>query len=272
MKIEYRSWWKGFPPRKIKLDIGGWSGNPGHEDGDSPQPWHCQPWVDGNTYGLELIYPFKTEVCIFNNNGKMEFIGDFEANNELLPNIPSPPFKTFASGHYGFTSFLDLIVPEDHVIRVETHPKYFVDPLDETPCALPGHIQSWWSRIFFVVFKNPPLNRKHYFRYGEPFAQLLIVPQKAEYELKEMSYLKKVERQTYESILNEFAHKVSTKRWQDDRGNIFDNKYKLLSSAYAKGGIDAVKTILDKAIIKSLKYTKVNIDNLSKALRQIWNR
>src|SRR5581483_5793386 len=115
---------KGLPPRQIRLQIPGWAGDShDHGDGAKPQPWHCPPWVDGSTYGLELIYPFDTECHVVNDNGEIKFIGDFSP--EQPTGIKFPPFMTFAPGHYGYTSALDIQVPDDHVLRIEPHPRFY---------------------------------------------------------------------------------------------------------------------------------------------------
>src|SRR5687767_59867 len=78
IELKYRCWYKGVPPKPIKLQIPGWAGDShGHSNGDKPQPWHCPPFVEGATYGLELIYPFETEVSVRNVDGKIKFDGDF---------------------------------------------------------------------------------------------------------------------------------------------------------------------------------------------------
>ena len=35
--LKYRTWYKGVPPKPIKLEIPGWAGDSmGHDDGESP--------------------------------------------------------------------------------------------------------------------------------------------------------------------------------------------------------------------------------------------
>lgn len=75
--IKYRTWFKGVAPRPIRLEIPGWAGEKNWESG---QPWHCKPFVDGATYGLELIYPYDTEVAVVSKNGVSEFL--FEDKQE----------------------------------------------------------------------------------------------------------------------------------------------------------------------------------------------
>src|SRR6185436_6341020 len=59
--LKYRTWFKGTPPRQIKLEVPGWSGD---KNWDVGQAWHCKPYNDGSTYGLELLYPFDTECTV----------------------------------------------------------------------------------------------------------------------------------------------------------------------------------------------------------------
>ena len=74
LEIKYRTYYKGIPPKKIKLKIPGWSGDSkDYGDGAKPQPWHCVPFVEGSTYGLELIYPFETECVVTREDGKIKF-------------------------------------------------------------------------------------------------------------------------------------------------------------------------------------------------------
>lgn len=171
--------WRGLkdlPPRPIKLQIPGWAGHDlDHGGGAVPQPWHCPPFVDGSTYGLELVYPFEADCHVSIRNGELHISREFE--EELHPSMQEPPFKQFAPGHYGFTSSLDLLVPDDMVVRVESHPRFFTDTTGTCPCAVPGHIHTaFWPRIFFVVFKAPWPGQTHVFRKGEPYAQILVLP------------------------------------------------------------------------------------------------
>lgn len=155
IEIKYKTWYKGVGPKPIKLEIPGWSGhNHNHSSGEKPQPWHCPPFVAGSTYGLELIYPFESECLVRTRDGKVEFEGDFTTESREC-SVKLPPFSNFAPGHYGFTSSLDIECDPDYVIRLEPHPRYYVDTVGDVPLCITGHLESWWPRIFFIVFKAP---------------------------------------------------------------------------------------------------------------------
>lgn len=257
LKIKYRTWFKGEKPRPIKLEIPGWAGDVNnHSNGDKPQPWHCPPFVEGSSYGLELIYPFDTEIKVVNIDGKIDFIGDF--SNEIPPNNTQfPPFIQFAPGHYGFTSSLDIEPPPGYIIRLEPHPKFYTDETGTVPLCVPGHIQGeWWPRIFFVVFKSPKPNEFHIFKKGNPYAQILILPKKQTYEIVEMSQTEANVRAIRDSKIMKYREIVAKNSWSDHLGNLFDDKYKVLSGVFAKGGLEAVDKCLDQAAVKHQEKTR----------------
>jgi hypothetical protein len=246
--VLWRTRHKGLPPRPIKLEIPGWSGHDlDHGDGAAPQPWHCPPFVEGSTYGLELVYPFDTECSVSVRDGEIHFDGDFAG--ELHPSMKDPPFKQFAPNHYGLTSSLDISVPDDMVVRVEAHPRFFTDTTGTCPCAVPGHIHTaFWPRIFFVVFKAPWPGQTHVFRKGEPYAQLLVLPRKAAYETKPMPEEQAAERERTSAILSECGEEIARHGWTDHMGRYFNDKYKVLQAAFLRRGHDGVREVLTDAI------------------------
>jgi hypothetical protein len=247
IEIKYRTWYKGVPPRPIKLEIPGWSGQQNkHKTGDQPQPWHCLPFVEGSTYGLELIYPFETECHVKNVEGKIVFEGDFTEEQKTLSGVSLPPFSCFAPGHFGMTSGLDIKVPEDHILRLEPHPRFYTDSSNTVPCCIVGHLQTeWWPRIFFVVFKNPSPGQTLIFRKNEPYGQILILPKKIEYKIKKMSAAEELLRIENDKIIDQHARKISNYEWVDHAGHTFNDKYKVLSKLKNKHGIEAFQECMN---------------------------
>lgn len=248
IEIKYRTWFKGVPPKPIKLQIPGWSGQHNqHKNGDRPQPWHCIPFVEASTYGLELVYNFDTECHVKNIDGKIIFEGDFEEEQKQVKDAQLPPFSTFAPGHFGMTSSLDIQVPEDYVLRTEPHPRFYTDHTGNVPCCIAGHLQtSWWPKIFFVVFKNPLPNQTIIFRKNEPYAQILIVPKKVEYHIQKMTQGEELQRIQTTKQIDENAKKIAKNDWTDYKGNNFDDKYKILAKINNKGGCPEMKKFLER--------------------------
>jgi hypothetical protein len=252
IKLKYRTWAKGKPPRPIRLTIPGWGGDSNrHDNGAEAQPWHCTPFVEGSCYGLELIYPFDAECVVrTDTDGKVHFEGHFDGE-ETTPQKPGkPPFGLFAPGHYGMTSCLDLLPPEGHVFRLEPHPRFYTDRTGEVPIVVPGHIQRFWPKIFFVVFKTPWPGQRHVFRKDEPYGQILILPQKVAYDVQPMSAAETFRRERLDANINRVAPYVRRNKWTAASGDSFDDKYKQLARIYSKTGDegfhDAVRQMASK--------------------------
>lgn len=248
INVKYRTWFKGIAPRPIKLEIPGWAGEPNaHTDGDKPQPWHCPPFVEGSTYGLEICYPFDTECHIKMVGENIVFEGDFREENKNCPEVQLPPFLSFAPSHFGTTSSVDIRVPDGYILRLEPHPRFYTDTTGTVPCCLAGHIQTdWWPRIFFMVFKNPFPGQTIIFRKGDPIAQALILPKKISYNIQEMSEEEKNRRLKTDSKIDQLIKKYAKNEWKDHRGHSFSDKYKQLSKIAAKGGEKAVNDFLNQ--------------------------
>jgi hypothetical protein len=240
LPLRYRTEYGAPPPRRIKLQIPGWAG-PSTRSGDGApaQPWHCQPFVEGATYGLELVYPYRSECAVVSEGGAIRFEGGLAAEMEeaKLPH----PFGTFAAAHYGMATALDLFPPPGYALRLGPHPRYFTDATGDVPLALPGHLQRFWPRQFFAVFRAPPEGTVHVFRPGEPYAQLLVVPADQTYEVRPMEPERAADRARQDRQVTLFAYFLAKHLWRSDMGNWFDDKYKQLLRLFRRDGLDAVR-------------------------------
>lgn len=239
MDIKYRTYSKGVPPRKVKLDLPGWAGNKVDNVG---QPFQCKPWVDAATYGLELIYPFDTEVEITSKNGISEF---HYSNNEEWKEFKFPegiPFQNFTPNHFGFTSSMDIQTPEGYGTMILPHPRYYTDTTGTVPLPAQGFLESdWWPKVFFIAFKAPLEGQRYVFRKGEGIAQFIFVPKEPNYNVVKMTSEEENHRSLMDKIISRFGSQIATKNWKDDNGLIFDNKYKVLSSICKKEGVSGVE-------------------------------
>jgi hypothetical protein len=246
MELSYRVLNPALPPRRVKLGIPGWAGDDvAAEDGAKPQPWHCKPFIDAASYGIELVYGFETECRVTaGEDGSIHFDGDFteeiERGNHAGQKM-THPFGVFAPHHYGMSAAVDLMPPPGYVLRIEPHPRFFTDRTGSVPCAVPGHLERFWPRMFFVVFKAPAPGQTHVFRQGEPFAQALVVPAQVTYGLEPMEPEQVEDRKTQDRQMTGLGFLLSKHIWKADSGLIFDDKYKQLLRIFRAGGMDGVR-------------------------------
>ncbi len=193
--VKYRLFEPRLAPRRTKLEVPGWGGQPEpRRDGSHEYAWHCMPFNEGAQYGIELFYPFDNELRVTRRGGQVVLDGDFGPDPETGVNWP--PFRPFGDDYYTYQLLLDLKVADDMAIRTEPHPRFYTSAADDVPIAVPALLRtSWWPMISFVVFKAPPEGRTHIFRPGEPFMQILLLPAEAQFELVAMDEEEAAERE-----------------------------------------------------------------------------
>ena len=254
LDVKYATYAKALPPQPIRLRKPGWGGTPDRmEDGSEPQPWHCLPFVEAATHGLELVYPFENECHVVNDGGVLRFEWDFAA--EPGGEASGGEFIAFepkrASRWYIFNTRVDLQAPPGHVVRTEPHPRFFTDDTGTVPAAVCGHVQTeWWPRRFFVVFKAPAPGQRHVFRKGEPYVQLLFVPQRVAVEPVKMSTEEEARRRELEIAVDTARASLSENTWHNPAGVTFSDHYKVLARAFARDGAAGVDEVMRAATEK----------------------
>ena len=192
--VKCRLFERRLRPRRTKLEIPGWGGqSEPRRDGNREQPWHCVPFSESAQYGIELFYPYDNELRVSMRDGKLVLDGDFGPSPGT--GLEWPPFRTFGEKFYTYQLLLDLKVPDGMAIRTEPHPRFYTDPTDSVPIAVPALLRRWWPMVNFLVFKSPPEGRTHVFRPGEPMAQVVVVPAEPDFEIVEMSEEEAAERE-----------------------------------------------------------------------------
>jgi hypothetical protein len=231
--LKYRLHGTRPPPQLIKLAIPGWAGDPGHPraDGSHEQPWHCVPYSESARYGVEVLYPFDEELRVRTVRGKVRLEAEWGEPVDL--DMMWPPFRPFGVDYYSYQISLDLEVPPGWAIRVETHPRYFTDPTNTTPLAVPALIRTeWWPMMYFCIFKAPPKGVTHVFRKGEPFLSVIVLPAEPDLELIAMTDDEAAERELRGRRLAANRDKLATgTRWISTTNTVFDGTYRNLYRA-----------------------------------------
>lgn len=245
IKVEYRTWFNGLPPKRIKLDIGGWAGE---NTWAVPQPWHCKPYADASTYGFELVYNWETTATVTcDDKGKCTFEGDFSEEKPKYLGKKWEPMACFAPFHFGYVSMIDIKTPPDHNLLIQPHPRVFSCRDGSTPVAVPGMLEmDWWPEIFFMVFKAPLPNCKYVFKKGDPIASCMIVPRNIKYDIQEMSEEENTLRAARQKKLEDNWNRICTRVFYcQDADNFFDNKYKVLSNIAKRDGVEQAGEYMD---------------------------
>ena len=249
--IKYSTASRALPPQRIKLQVPGWGGDVTQKmvDGSVVQPWHCQPFVDGSTYGLELVYQHEQECHIINDGGAVRIEWDFYKEPG---DVTGGEFVTFfpkeSPKQYLFSTRIDIVAPPDHVARVEPHPRFFTDTTGTVPVAIIANVQTeWWSKWFFVVFKVPPPGQRHIFRKGEPFAQVIFVPRRVSYEILPMTDAENTIRRLAAHRVEGARNEIASNFWLNSAGAEQSNYYKVLSAAFSREGHDGVERVTNEA-------------------------
>ena len=224
-KVKYRLNDRRLAPRRTKLEIPGWAGKrEPRADGSREQVWHCVPFSEGAQYGIELFYPYDNELRVTTRDGKLVLDGDFGPEPGL--GLDWPPFRTFGEKYYTYQVLLDLKV------RTEPHPRFYTDPTDSVPIAVPALLRRWWPMMNFMVFKSPPEGRTHIFRPGEPFAQIIVIPAESEFEIVAQSEEEAAERELQSRRIHASRATLSADtHWVSDTSTEFDGTYRHIHRA-----------------------------------------
>ena len=235
--VKYRLFEPGLRPRRTKLELPGWGGaKEPRANGSHEQPWHCAPFSESAQYGIEVFYPFKNELHVTMRDGRLSLEGDFgpaPADSDLQ----WPPFRRFGEMYYTYQILIDIQVGTDWAIRTEPHPRYYTDPTDSVPLAVPALLRThWWPMMSFMVFKAPPEGRTHVFRPGEPMFQIIIIPIESNFELQEMNEEEAAERELRGRRIHASRDTLAEEtKWTSSTDTVFDGTYRhLLRAAKAK--------------------------------------
>jgi hypothetical protein len=230
-RVKYRLIEPRLQPRRTKLMIPGWAGKPEpRRDGSHEYPWHCVPFSEGAQYGIEIFYPFDNELRVTTREGRLLIEGDPGPDPENGLNWP--PFRPFGQEFYTYQVLLDLKVEEGLAVRTEPHPRFYTDPTDSVPIAVPALLRRWWPMINFLVFKAPAEGRTHIFRPGEPIAQLIIIPAESEFELVEMDEEEAAERELQSRRIHASRDTLSADtHWTSSTNTVFDGTYRHIHRA-----------------------------------------
>lgn len=233
-KIKYRMSGEDLRPRRTKLEIPGWAGEPERRtDGSHEYAWHCVPFTEAAKYGVEVFYPYDNELHVSTRGGKLLMEGDF--GPPPTPGRNWPPFRNFGESFYTYQILLDLKPEPGYAMKVETHPSFYTDTTGTAPIAVPALIREWWPMLYFIVFKSPPEGQTHIFRPGAPMAQFTMVPAECDVELVAMSEDEAAERELQSRRIYASRQTLGAdSQWLSTTDTVFDGTYRRMHGAARK--------------------------------------
>jgi hypothetical protein len=178
-----------------------------------------------------MLYPFAEELRVTQFRGRVRLQADW--GEPVDPTMMWPPVRPFGADYYSYQLCLDLEVPHGWAVRTEPHPRYYTDPSNTTPLAVPALVRSqWWPMMFFCIFKAPPKGVTHIFRKGEPFMSLVVLPAEPDLDLQPMSEEEADERELRARRIAVSRDALSEgTRWTSKTNTVFDGTYRHMARA-----------------------------------------
>jgi hypothetical protein len=174
--------------------------------------------------------PYNNELHVSTKDGRLNFEGDFGPAPD--GGLQWPPFRDFGNDFYTYQILLDLKVEKRFAIRTEPHPRFYTDRTDTVPIAVPALLRNWWPMMFFTVFKAPAEGCTHIFRRNEPFAQIIVIPEEAPFELEKMGEEESAERELHARRIHASRPTLSAgTEWTSSTDTVFDGTYRHLHRA-----------------------------------------
>ena len=231
--IKYRMIEERLRPRRTKLQIPGWAGKPEpRADGSHEYAWHCVPFSEAAQYGVEVFYPYANELRVSTREGRLVFDGDFGPAPE--DGRYWPPFRTFGEQFYTYQILLDLKVEAGFAIKIEPHPRFYTDPTDTVPIAVPALIRNWWPMMSFGLQVTG--GRPHAcLPTGRADGAVHAIPADCDFELVEMGEEEAAERELQSRRIHESRDNLGAdSQWTSASNTVFDATYRRLHGAATK--------------------------------------
>ena len=198
------------------------------EEPPRPVPFHCKPWVDGQTVGWTLFYGYLTPVTIVGGeNGRIEI----ENLAELARETNQPKvIDQFAADHFGISAGYYLQTPPGFVS--------LLIPALRSPAGLrvvSGLIETdWYPRPIFIVFERPAAGECIQLEYRMELARVVVVPRHEGLKAEPLDEAELAQLDAREEAY--LAEEKSTDQvWQAATGDSFTHLYKMWSKRFRAG-------------------------------------
>lgn len=186
-------------------------------------PSHCRPWIDANSYGLILLFPYMASVSVEGREGDVPIV-EIDSGPKRLRYRDI--ISNFSRTHFGLATQYCLLTEPGIGLFISRVPDGYPSPAE----PVRGLIETWWyPKPLFLVFEAPLPSQRITFRYGDPLCTLMPVLCETA-TTREMTPAEaeqfRINRQQYEEYL---AHHPDL-RWTSAEGEGFSRQYKLYAN------------------------------------------
>lgn len=191
-------------------------------------PYHCKPWIDGQSLGYTVRYGYLTPVTIVGlGNDEVRF-DNADATARERPNN-KPVVEMFARGHFGFASGYILKTPPGYVSLV-------LPPNNPPPNLhmLTAVIETdWYPKPVFLVFATPPRDVSITLDYQTELARVVVIPRPKREKAQPLTEADLAEYDAANAAYK--AESQSLEGWRDVHGYKFTHLYKVWSQRNRRG-------------------------------------
>src|SRR5260370_19126840 len=167
MQIRYAPLGRDFPPlSRVKPGVPGGQRKLARAIPRPALPAYCKRWLDGNSYGLLLTFPYQVLLTV---TGAADGLADVQMVPEQAPSLVQMPATPFARGYFGLAT--GYRIATDPGIGVYTN--ILPDGYSAKPGLVPGLVETWWYPFpLFLVFHAPDPGATLSFAFGDPLCGL----------------------------------------------------------------------------------------------------
>ena len=140
--VKYRLFDPRLQPRRTKLEMPGWAGHPEpRKDGSHEYAWHCMPFTEGAQYGIEIFYPYDNELRVTQarrrGRARRRFrpVAGSRRAMAAVPQLRRGVLYLSAAARSARSA-------TDMAVRTEPHPRFYTEPTDDVPLAVPALLRT----------------------------------------------------------------------------------------------------------------------------------
>ena len=184
-----------------------------------PVPFHCKPWVDGQTIGYTIFYGFLTPIEIVGLPGGRVHVENAEAL--FAEARVTNQTESFAPGFFSFST--------GYTFKTEPGMVCLMMPPTKPPAGfemLTAVVETdWFPKEVFVAVKVPPEGERIQLEFGMELARIVVVPRMDSAEITPMSPEEVATIRERETAYREDEATTDSK-WAAATGDTFTHVYK----------------------------------------------